>query len=67
MIVRVEDKDGAERWWKSLFCHGQNPALTQVRGDLACSVKTMCYINENIKISKAYQSLPFLRSTLKCS
>jgi hypothetical protein len=27
----------------------------------------MCYINENIKIKKAYQSLPFLRSTLNCS
>ena len=29
MSVRREDKDGAERWWKSLFCHGQKPALAQ--------------------------------------
>jgi hypothetical protein len=27
----------------------------------------MFYINENIKMNKAYQSLPFLRSTLKSS
>jgi hypothetical protein len=29
MSVSREDKDGAERWWKSLFCHGQKPALAQ--------------------------------------
>ncbi len=27
----------------------------------------MFYINYNIKMNKAYQSLPFLRNTLKCS
>jgi hypothetical protein len=27
MSLDLEDKDGAERWWKFLFCHGQNPAL----------------------------------------
>jgi hypothetical protein len=40
--------------------------LKDVRGDLASSVKKMCYINENIKILKSISILPFLRSTLKC-
>ena len=26
MSVRREDEDAAERWWKSLFCHGQRLA-----------------------------------------
>jgi hypothetical protein len=35
MSVRLEDKDGEERWWKSLFCHGQiQHWLKDVRGDL---------------------------------
>jgi hypothetical protein len=64
MSVRLEDKDGAESWWKSLFC----PALTQGCPWGSCMLfKKLCYINENIKIKKAYQSLPFPRSTLKCS
>jgi hypothetical protein len=29
--------------------------------------KKVFFMNENIKMNKVYQSLPFLRSTLKCS
>jgi hypothetical protein len=56
--------------------HGQRPALAQEypcqdhtipqRNCVLCK-KKMFYINENIKMNKAYQSLPFLRSTLKSS
>jgi hypothetical protein len=73
MSVRREDNDG--RWWKSLFRHGQRPALAQespcqdhtIHKETACSVikKKMFYINENKTMNKEYQSLPFLRSTLK--
>jgi hypothetical protein len=48
-------------------CKNLRARTTRIHKGTACSVKKMFYINWNIKMNKAYQSLPFLRRTLKCS
>jgi hypothetical protein len=69
MSLRLEDKDGAERWsWTKASVGSRISArTTRFHKETACSVKKKFYINDNIKMNKAYQSLPFLRSTLKIS
>jgi hypothetical protein len=51
-----------QHWHKNLRAR-----TTRFHKETACSVikKKMFYINENKTMNKAYQSLPFLRSTLK--
>jgi hypothetical protein len=56
--------DKGQRWLKNL-----RAKATRFHKETACSVKKKkCFtpMKINIKMNKAYQSLPFLRSTLKC-
>jgi hypothetical protein len=56
--------DKGQRWLKNLRAR-----TIRFNKETACSVKKkkMFFINANIKMNKAYKSLPFLRSTMKCS
>jgi hypothetical protein len=64
MSVRREDKDGEERWWKSLFRHGQRSALAQespcqdhtIPINCVLCKKKMFHINDNIKMNKAIKA-----------